>query len=414
MSKISAAERVAAIEGVAQQIEQGYVFTDAGAQMAAALRTHAAHGAYDAIDDGPDLARQLTNDLRAVGRDLHVSVSFSPEALPPEPETPSAPSPEELAQFRAQLARDNYGFKRIEILPGNIGLIRFDLFAPPEFAAETYFAAMAFVADTDALILDLRENGGSMSPDAIPLLCTYFFNQPVHLIDLTWSGEPTRQLWTLGYVPGRRYLNKPIYVLTSRRTFSGAEEFAYDLQNLKRATIVGEMTGGGANPGGSRRASNHFMVFVPFGRVASPMTGTNWEGTGVTPDIAVPAGKALLMAQIAGLRELQVTADAQRREELEHAEQEAAARLARFIRTRFVLEGYPDAGKVGLAGDFNSWSPHSNPMTRTADHWVAEVEAEPGRQRYKFVVDGKWLRDPANPETDHTGDTANSVRQIGA
>ena len=110
-------------------------------------------------------------------------------------------------------------------------------------------AAMAFVAGTDALIIDLRENGGSISPDAIPMLATWFFERPTHLIDLKWNTEPTpRQLWTWAHVPGRRYLEKPVYILTSRRTFSGAEEFAYDLKNLGRATIVGDTTGGGANP----------------------------------------------------------------------------------------------------------------------------------------------------------------------
>jgi retinol-binding protein 3 len=401
---LAANERAAAIEGVARRIERDYVDAEAGTRMAAAIRASAGRGAYDAIVAGEELARMLTRDLQSAGRDLHTVVHFSPEVLPPEPEAPSAPSAEEIVRFRSRLARENYGFKRIEILPGNIGLARLDLFAPPEFAADVYLAAMAFVA----LIIDLRENGGSMSPDAIPLLCSYFFERPTHLIDITWSGEPTRQLWTLGYVPGRRYLDKPIYLLTSRRTFSGAEELAYDLQNLKRAMIVGEITGGGANPGGIRRASDHFTVFIPFGRVSSPITKTNWEGTGVTPDIAVPAGKALLTAQAEALRALRETADEERREELARAEQAVAAQLARFTRVTFQLEGFEDAGEVGLAGSFNSWSPRSTPLERRAGMWVAEIEAEPGRHRYQFVVDGEWRRDPANSETE--GD--DSVRAV--
>src|SRR5690606_34087222 len=119
-----------------------------------------------------------------------------------------------------------------------------------------------------------------------------------HLIDLKWNAEERpRQLWTWAHVPGKRYLDKPLYILTSRRTFSGAEEFAYDLKNLKRATIVGDTTGGGANPGGTRMVAPRFEMFIPVGRVTSPVTGTNWEGVGVIPDLAVAPAKALLTAQ---------------------------------------------------------------------------------------------------------------------
>jgi hypothetical protein len=410
---LSGAQRAAGVEGVAQLVERDYVFADAGARMAAAVRAQAARGAYDAVDDGEELAHLLTRELRAAGNDLHLNVSYSAAPLPPEPEARGAPGPEELERWKRRLARDNYGFRRVEILAGNIGYIRLDTFAPPEFAADAYIAAMALVANSDALIIDLRENGGSMSPDAIPLLCSYFFEQPTHLIDLAWSGEPRpRQLWTLGYVPGRRYLHKPIYVLTSRRTFSGAEEFAYDLQNLKRATVVGETTGGGANPGGVRRASDHFAVFVPFGRVTSPVTQSNWEGVGVAPDIAAPAGKALLTAQVEAARALRETADEGQRAELARAEADAAASLARFKVVAFELAGHEGAADVGVAGTFNAWSPRSTPLARRDGRWVAEVDVEPGRHLYKFVVDGRWVRDPANPETDHAGEGANSVRTV--
>lgn len=408
---VTPAERAAAIDGVAKQIEAGYVFPEIGKRMAAAIRQRAARGEYNGITDAHELAARLTAHLRAAGKDLHVSVSYSPEVLPPERPGSPIPTPEETTRFKSDLARDNYGFKRVEILPGNIGYIRIDLFTPPEFAGDTYAAAMAFVAESDALIIDLRENGGSISPYAIPMFSTYFFEQPTHLIDLKWNFEETpRQLWTGAYVPGRRYLNKPMYVLTSRKTFSGAEQFAYDLKNLKRATIIGDTTGGGANPGGTRRASDHFHVFVPFGRVTSPITKSNWEGVGVVPDIVVSPGKALLVAQLEAIRKLKTAATEDRHKAaLALAEADVNTRLARFRRVTFELKGYERAKDVFVAGEFNTWSPNATRLTRKGDRWIAEAEVEAGRQPYKFIVDGEWILDPANRETEQAGQFVNSI-----
>ena len=411
---LSAAERNAAVTGVARQIERNYVFPHIGKQMAAAISARAKRGDYDAITDGNELARLLTAQLRDAGKDLHVAVNFSGEVLPPEREGSPLPTADEIAQFKSSLARDNYGLRRAEILPGNIGYIRIDLFTPPEFAGDSYAAAMQFVAETDALIIDVRENGGSVSPDAIPMFSTYFFDRPTHLIDLKWNFEETpRQLWTWAYVPGQRYLTKPIYVLTSRKTFSGAEQFAYDLKNLKRAIIIGDTTGGGANPGGMRRASDHFSVFVPFGRVTSPVTKSNWEGVGVAPNVVVPSAKALLTAQRAALEKLKGSAtDPRQKAALERAASEVAAKLATFKRVTFELKGYDKAKSVFVAGEFNSWSPRATAMVQRDGRWIADVEVEAGRQPYKFIVDGEWLLDPGNRETERVGEHTNSVRTI--
>src|SRR4029079_14564144 len=176
-------------------------------------------------------------------------------------------------------------------------------FQPAQFGAETVVAAMNFVANTDALIVDLRRNGGG-DPSMVSLISSYLFgSEPVHLNDLYFRpDDSTRQWWTLQYVPGKRYGDKkPVYVLTSNRTFSAAEEFTYNLKNLKRATIVGETTGGGAHPGGMRRIGEHFGMFIPTGRAINPISKTNWEGTGVKPDVDVPADQALKVAHIAAL-----------------------------------------------------------------------------------------------------------------
>jgi C-terminal processing protease CtpA/Prc len=171
------------------------------------------------------------------------------------------------------------------------------MFADPEICGPTAVAAMNFLANVDAIIIDLRENGGG-DPKMIALVSTYLFSQPTHLNDL-WErkGDTTQQYWTLPYVPGKRLDAKPAYVLTSKQTFSGAEEFSYNLKNLKRATLVGETTGGGAHPVSGHRIDDHFMIGVPFARAINPISKTNWEGTGVEPDVKVAAAEALATAQ---------------------------------------------------------------------------------------------------------------------
>ena len=152
------------------------------------------------------------------------------------------------------------------------------------------------------LIIDLRHNGGG-EPAMVALVCSYFFgNQPVHLNDLYWrEGNRTEQYWTKPTVQGRRYERKDVFLLTSRHTFSGAEEFAYNLKNLKRSTIVGETTGGGAHHGEDRRLSEHFSVHIPLARAINPITKANWEGTGVKPHFEVPEEQALKTAYVFAL-----------------------------------------------------------------------------------------------------------------
>ena len=199
----------------------------------------------------------------------------------------------------------NGGYRRVERLPGNVGYLQVDGFMHPDVAAEPAAAAMNFLANTDALIIDLRRNGGG-GPQSVVLLCSYLFDEkPVHLNDLYWrKGDRTEEFWTLKELTGKRYLGRDVYLLTSRRTFSAAEEFAYDLQCLKRVTIVGEMTGGGAHPGGGIPVGEHFVVFIPSGRAINPITKTNWEGTGVKPDVEVAADKALETAHELAVKKL--------------------------------------------------------------------------------------------------------------
>ena len=193
---------------------------------------------------------------------------------------------------------ENCGFRKAEVLDGNVGYLKFDFFANPDLCGATASAAMNFLASTRALIIDMRENSGG-SPPMVALVASYLLPPHTHINDLwTRSTDSTEQFFTRDSVAGRHYgVDKPVYMLTSHDTFSGGEEFTYDLKTQQRATIIGETTGGGAHPVRGRRIDDHFMIGVPFARAINPITRTNWEGTGVEPDIKVPADQALAKAQ---------------------------------------------------------------------------------------------------------------------
>jgi retinol-binding protein 3 len=271
------------VAAVAKTIADGYVYPEVGRKMAEAVREKLAAGGYDRIEDDADLSRQLTEDMRAVSNDRHLGVR--PEA--PRPDRPGGPSERDIAG-------DNYAFRKVEVLPGNIGYIRFDAFVEDQAAYATASAALAFLANCDALIFDLRNNGGG-SPESIRYITSYLFDKPTHLNDMIdRDGKIVEEYWTLETVPGRRFApDLPVFVLTSGRTFSGAEEFSYNLQNLKRATIVGETTGGGAHPVRGVRVSDRIVVALPYQRACNPISKKNWEGTGVEPDVKTPAEEAL-------------------------------------------------------------------------------------------------------------------------
>jgi hypothetical protein len=317
---VSGAERTEVVTGIITELERAYVFPDVAKRMGAALRERAANGQYDGITSSKAFAETVTADLQAVSHDKHLHVRYSYEAIP-ERKDEEEPSPDDIARRQAEARWMNYGFERVERLPGNVGLLVLNAFMDPADAAATAVAAMDFLSGTDALVIDLRRNGGG-SPEMIQLLSTYLFEQRKHLNDLYWrDGDRTEQYWTLPYVPGRRFgPDKPVYILTSSYTFSAAEEFTYNLKNLKRATIVGETTGGGAHPGGPARLTPHFFVWIPRGRAINPVSRTNWEGTGVAPDVAVPAPEALKNAQAAALKLLAgQSRDEERRRLLERA-----------------------------------------------------------------------------------------------
>lgn len=295
--KIDAATRARVIEEAVKKLDEYYVFPETAKKMAEAVQSRLKSGAYDSITDGADFAARLTEDLRAVSKDKHLGVNFSPRVVPKmEPNPNSRPDPAAMAQRRAQMRRNNCAFEKVEWMPPNIGYLKFNGFMDPEICGPTVTGAMSFLANADALIIDLRGNGGG-DPAMVAFISSYLFDKPTHLNDIYERKEnKTTEYWTKD-VPGPRLADKPVFVLTSKRTFSGAEEFSYNLKNLKRATIIGETTGGGAHPVSGHRLDDHFTIGVPFARAINPITRTNWEGTGVEPDVKVPAGEALEVAK---------------------------------------------------------------------------------------------------------------------
>jgi hypothetical protein len=302
---LTPATRAATIEGILKRLREGYVFPEVAKKMEEGIHERAKKGQYDGITRGEDLARVLTAHLREISSDSHIFVSYSPEKRPKT--AAKEPKADEDSQRKREGAAANFGFKKVERLRGNVGYLEVEGFWRPAEAAEAAAAAMTFLTNTESLIIDLRSNGGG-NGGTVALLCSYFLGEePMHLWDEhSRLRAAVRPVWSLPHLSGKRYLGKDVFVLTSHSTYSAAEGFAYTLKNLKRVTVVGEVTGGGAHPGDTQHADEHFGVFVPTGRIESPITKTDWEGTGVKPDIEVPARLALATAHVEALTRLVV------------------------------------------------------------------------------------------------------------
>jgi hypothetical protein len=299
---IDPAMRTTVIETLLRELNDSYVFPEIAKKMEADVRSRVSAREYDTVSSSRAFAEKLTADLQNVSKDKHLRVRFSYDVLPVRKDR-REPTEAEIEQNKWFNRRVNYGFEKVERMNGNIGYIDLRGFNDHESGAETVAAAMAFLQNTEALIFDLRQNGGG-NPAMIALISSYLFgDKPVHLNDLYWRKDnKTDEFWTKPESAKIKFTNKDIYVLTSNYTFSGAEEFSYNLKNLKRATIIGETTGGGAHPGGMVRLADHFGVFIPIGRAINPISKTNWEGTGVEPDIKAPKDQALKIAYLMALK----------------------------------------------------------------------------------------------------------------
>ncbi|MGI8922672.1 MAG: S41 family peptidase [Fimbriimonadales bacterium] len=300
--QMSDARRAQTIDAALKQLTTGYVSPAIAIKMEATIRARQKKGEYDRITSGNEFAKLLTQHLQETSKDKHLRVRCEPKGFPAESGgLRDLARRKETEQFERLV---NHGFEKVERLQGNIGYMKFNGFMDPATGGDTVTAAMCFLSNTDAMIIDIRDNGGG-SPEMVALICTYFFEDRRHLNDLYSRPEnKTEQYWTLPYVPGKKYIGKDVYILTSNRTFSAAEEFTYNMKTQKRATIIGETTRGGANPGGFERLNENFGMFLPTGRAINPITKTNWEGTGVAPDIAATTDAALKTAHLHASKKL--------------------------------------------------------------------------------------------------------------
>ncbi|OGD28520.1 MAG: hypothetical protein A2Y56_01440 [Candidatus Aminicenantes bacterium RBG_13_63_10] len=318
---LDAAKKQAIVDEISTILNKNYIFADTAKKMEERVRERLKNGDYDKLFGAQEFAQAVSRDLGDVSKDRHLGFAYAPEAAANIRRLRSRNADEVKAAREKELAaarRDNFGFRKVERLPGNIGYLDFRAFQSPDQAGATGVAAMNFLAYCDAIIVDLRQNGGG-SPAQIQLISSYFFGEPAHLNDLYYrAADTTENFWTLPYVPGPKPVGADLYILTSAGTFSGAEEFSYNMKNLKRATIIGETTGGGAHPTNAMIVQENFILRVPVGRAINPVSKTNWEGTGVTPDIPVPAPQAFDRAYAMAVEKLAAkAADTQAKGEFE-------------------------------------------------------------------------------------------------
>jgi hypothetical protein len=284
------------VKSLSEKLKANYVFPDIADQICTHLQEHLDTGEYADINEGELFALALTLHMQEVNHDEHLWVRWHAETLPDD-EGPLRLNREWQIERHLEARLDNYGLHKVERLPGNVGYLDIHYFHRPAWGGDTAIAAMNFVENANALIIDLRKCTGGY-PGMVVLMSSFLFGEePVHLGSIYWHDEEfTQQYWTLPYLPAERFVEKPVYVLISKVTFSAGEVFAYNLQARKRAILVGEKTDGGAHPGTSYRIHPHFEVFIPIGRAIDPITGMDWEGIGVTPEKLVPAEQAFKIA----------------------------------------------------------------------------------------------------------------------
>jgi hypothetical protein len=318
--KIDAQMQSTIIDSVTRSLNEIYVFPDVAKKMEKHLRQQYKKKAYQNITSLTEFTQKLTEDLQEISHDKHLGVRFASDELLARFQGDTLTDEAKQRELEER-QRDNFCFKEVKILEGNVGYVDMRCFSSAIDAGPTAIAAMNFLAYTDAIIFDLRQNGGG-SPSMIQLISSYFFPEPVYLNSFyIRKSDSTYQFWTQACVQGPRMTNVDLYVLTSSYTFSAAEEFTYNLKNMKRATIIGDTTGGGAHPNDIKPfPSLNIGMSLPFGRAVNPITGTNWEGTGIAPHICVPQEQALDVAHLEALKKLaEKTQDPDRKAQLKWA-----------------------------------------------------------------------------------------------
>lgn len=305
-ASLSQQEKKQTVETIAKLIQEQYIYPAIAEKMSVAILNNLKKGTYNAITNPMEFSDKLTADLIAVSNDRHFRILFNPEEIQQSKRVITKKDSLEMQNREfAMFKKENFGFKELKILEGNIGYINLIGFTPVSYSGETAVSALNFLRNTDAIILDLRNNGGGSS-EMVQFLASYFFDATqMKLVEFyTRKGNETTQDFNLQYLPSQRMPTKELYILTSQRTFSAAESFSYIMKNRKRATIIGETTGGGAHPIAEVVVNDLFMIALPISKPIDPITKTDWEGTGVKPDIEVSAKDALITAQIKAIEKM--------------------------------------------------------------------------------------------------------------
>ena len=287
VATIDEVQRHRVIQGAIANLKQHYAYPAVAQKTANALLAHEKRGDYRSTSDGGAFADLLTKQMRDMSQDRHLIVVYSAAPLPEHPRESTA---EDLARYRKAMEEENCTFEKVEILSHNIGYLKLNSFPDPAVCEASAKAAMCRLNDADAIIFDLRDNRGG-SPDMVMLMAAYLFDHPEYMYNP--REDTTERSWTRSPVPGNRLADKPAYVLTSGSTFSAAEHFCYDLKMLKRATLVGETTGGAAHSGVFHRIDEHFGMGITESKPINPYSKTDWEGVGVEPDVKVNDAEAL-------------------------------------------------------------------------------------------------------------------------
>jgi hypothetical protein len=285
-ARLDAAERQRVLDLVIANIRQYYFDRKVAQKAADALLAHERSGDDRTVTDGGAFADLLTRQMRDASHNMDLMMVYSRDKLP---ERPPAQTPEDLARYRKFVEQNNCFLKKTEILPHQIGYLKLDWFSEPSICQAMDVSAMTSLNNANAIIFDLRDNRGG-APDSTRLFAAYLFDHPEY-----WYSPreaPNEDSWTRP-VPGNKLANKPVYLLTSSTTWSGAEQFCYNLKMLKRATLVGETTGGGAHVGVFHRVDDHFGLAIPQVKSINPFGNADWEGVGVEPDVKVKAASAL-------------------------------------------------------------------------------------------------------------------------
>lgn len=284
---VDAAERHRVIRGAIANLKGYYAYPEIAQKTSDALLAHEKNGDYETAKDGGAFADLLTKQIRDASQDMHLDVVYSQDPLPEHPEKPSV---ESLADYRKLLREENCTFEKVEMLPRQIGYVKLNSFPDVEACEGTARAAMKQLNGAQAMIFDLRENHGGQ-PDMVMLLAAYLFDHPEYMYSP--RENTTERSWTQSPVPGSQLAEKPVFILTSHATASGAEHFTYDLKMLKRATLVGETTRGAAHSGVFHRIDEHFGMGISETKPINPFSKSDWAVVGVEPDVKVKAADAL-------------------------------------------------------------------------------------------------------------------------